>query len=318
MIKIKPEDMIHVKSWMDLGDCNYEIDYDDDDSIQESGVIYCNIEHIHKLFKKCERTSNRYVVISGFSDYGVAYQEEYPVAMDMVKWLSFIEPAIPSIGYDDLDIPARCDIEKCSIDHKYSVRCYSYTFSTFDKIPDNVVKWFTVNPLLEDSKIQGIPLGVGQGAPRDIFETNIYDIDNKTNIAYVNWQDHTLERSRIKQAFVDFDPHWATIVLEPKNYRDYLDELSKHVLVMCPAGNGTDCYRILESIYLGCIPIVKRSPTINYLDGLPLLVVDDWNEISQAFLKEKYTEIITGSEYSLDKSKLSYWKKQIEETRKLL
>ena len=159
---------------------------------------------------------------------------------------------------------------------------------------------------------------MGQDAPRDIFETKTYDVDDKINIAYVNWQNHTLERSRIKQAFIDFDPYWATIVLEPKDYRDYLDELSKHVLVMCPAGNGTDCYRILESIYLGCIPIVKCSPTADYLKGLPLLIVDDWNEISQAFLKEKYAAIITDSKYSLDKSKLSYWKKQIEETRKLL
>ena len=321
MIRVSLEDMIHAKSWMDLGDCNYEIDHDDDDSIPESGVVYCNIEHIHKFFAKCERTTNKYVVISGFSDYGVAYQEEYPVAMDMIKTLSqqaVIGQLIPNLGYGDLSIPSRCDIEKCNIRHKYSVRCYGYTFSTFAKIPDNVVKWFTVNPLIEEDKIQGIPLGVGKDAARDIFETKTYDVDDKINIAYVNWQDHTLERSQVKQAFIDFDPHWATIVLEPKDYRDYLDELSKHIMGVCPAGNGTDCYRTLESIYLGCIPIVKRSPTINYLDGLPLLIVDNWNEISQASLKEKYSEIITSSEYSLDKSKLSYWKKQIEETRKLL
>ena len=318
MIKVKPEDMINVKSWMDLGDCNYEIDHDDEDSIPDSGVVYCNIEHIHKFFAKCERTDNKYVVISGFSDYGVAYQEEHPVGMDMLKWISFINHLIPDIEYNDLTIPTRCDIEKCNIEDRYSVRCYAHTFSTFDKIPDNIVKWFTVNPLIEEDRIQGIPLGVGKDAPRDIFETNTYDIDDKINIVYVNWQDHTLERSQIKQAFLDFDPHWATIVLETKDYKDYLDDLSKHVLVMCPAGNGTDCYRILESIYLGCIPIMKRSPVSNYLHGLPILVVDDWDEISQAFLKDKYAEIIVNSGYNLSKSKLSYWKDEIQRARELL
>ena len=292
LIKIKPEYMIHVKSWMDLGDCNYEIDHDDD-SIPDSGVVYCNIEHIHKFFKKCERTDNRYIVISGFSDYGVAYQEEHPVAMDMITWLAMLKDQIPMIGYEDLLIPSRCDREKCNIEDKYSVRCYAHTYSTFNKIPDNVVKWFTVNPLIEDDRIQGIPLGVGKDAPRDIFETKAYDVDDKINIAYVNWQDHTLERGLIKQAFLDFDPPWATIVLEPKSYRDYLDELSKHIMVVCPEGNGTDCYRILEALYLGCIPIVKRSPVTNYMEGLPILVIDDWNELSQSFLKEKYAEIIT-------------------------
>ena len=60
-------EIINVKSWMSLGDCNYEIDHDDD-SIPESGVVYCNIEHIHKFFAKCEKTKNKYVVISAFSD----------------------------------------------------------------------------------------------------------------------------------------------------------------------------------------------------------------------------------------------------------
>ena len=78
-MRISEEDIINVKSWMSLGDCNYEIDHDDD-SIPESGVVYCNIEHIDRLFEKCKLTDNKYIVISAFSDYGVALQEEYPVS----------------------------------------------------------------------------------------------------------------------------------------------------------------------------------------------------------------------------------------------
>ena len=87
---LNPNEIINVKSWMSLGDSNYEIDHDDD-SIPESGVVYCNIEHIHKFFEKCHDTNNRYIVISAFSDYGVALQEEHPVPADMIKWLPFIE-----------------------------------------------------------------------------------------------------------------------------------------------------------------------------------------------------------------------------------
>ena len=86
---IQEEDIINVKSWMDLGDCNYEIDHDDD-SIPESGVVYCNIEHIHKFFAKCENTDNEYIVVSGFSDYGFARQKEHPVWADMKKTLTMM------------------------------------------------------------------------------------------------------------------------------------------------------------------------------------------------------------------------------------
>ena len=92
------DDIITVKSWMDLGDCNYEIDHKDD-SIPESGVVYCNIEHITEFFDKCRNTDNEYVVVSGFSDYGVALQEEHPVCMDMLKWLStYAHEVIPRLG----------------------------------------------------------------------------------------------------------------------------------------------------------------------------------------------------------------------------
>ena len=80
---------------MNLGDCNYEIDHDDD-SIPDSGVVYCNIEHIDKFFEKCNRTDNKYVVVSAFSDYGVAIQEEYPVAEDKIINQN-VNPAVTAI-----------------------------------------------------------------------------------------------------------------------------------------------------------------------------------------------------------------------------
>ena len=105
---------------MELGDCNYEIDHDDD-SIPESGVVYCNIEHIHKFFNKCSQTNNKYIVVSAFSDYGVALQREHPVPLDMLKFIPFLESQILDLGYNALQIPPRCEVERCDISHKYSV-----------------------------------------------------------------------------------------------------------------------------------------------------------------------------------------------------
>jgi len=313
-MKIPKEDIINVKSWMGIGDCNYEIDHADD-STPESGVVYCNIEHIPDFFAKCKRTKNRYVVVSGFSDFGLAYQEEHPVAVDMLKILPFIQRQILGLGYNSLQIPARCDLDHCNIDDKYSIKCYMHTRATLPKIPENIVKWFLVNPMLEDPRIEPIPLGVGKDASQDIFETPL--TTDKTGWLYLNWQDHTVERSELKSFYLSTKPYWCTIVTEPKPFKDYLEELSKHVFVLCPEGNGLDCYRILEAIYLGCIPIVKDNPAMAYLENLPVVRVSSWSDINIDFLKNQ-ANLIEQKEYSSNKIKFSFWMEQIEKSRSLL
>ena len=317
---IQEEDIINVKSWMDLGDCNYEIDHDDD-SIPESGVVYCNIEHIHKFFAKCDYTDNKYVVVSAFSDYGVAIQKENPVAHDMLKWLPFIKQDILNAEYAPLLLAPRCDVDKCKINDRYSVKCYSSTYSTFNVIPKNVVKWFTVNPMTKDDRITAIPLGVGKDAADDICFTAtnplLVNSSDRVNWVYANWQLNTLERSDLMMALDHQRPPWATIVLEPKSYLEYLSDLSKHSFAMCPRGNGVDCYRVLECLYCGCVPIVKDEIAYDYLEDLPHVKVDNWEQINIDFLKEEQKRINKTS-FNMDKIKLEFWKNKIEESRGLL
>jgi hypothetical protein len=48
--------------------------------------------------------------------------------------------------------------------------------------------------------------------------------------------------------------------------------------VVSPPGNGYDCHRTWEAIYLGAVPIVLKEywPFQKY--RLPVLVVDTWEE----------------------------------------
>ena len=311
---ITQNDIITVKSWMGLGDCNYEIDHKDD-SIPESGVVYCNIEHITEFFGKSRNTDNEYIVVSAFSDYGVAVQEEHPVCMDILKWLPLIETKIPELGYNPLQINPPCELDACKIGDKYSVKCYSHTYSTFDSIPRNVKKWFLANAMTTNDIIQGIPFGVGKDAIDGILGTKKYEANEKQNWLYVNWDDNTWERHSLKKALMEQQPHWITIIEEPKKFEDYLDELARHRFVLCPAGNGVDCYRILEAIYVGCIPIVINSPTMQYLKDLPIIIIDGWDQFHYDFLQEQY-EKFQNMEYDLSRAKLSYWKEQIDEFKR--
>ena len=89
---------------------------------------------------------------------------------------------------------------------------------------------------------------------------------------------------------------------------------SKYSFVVSPFGNGLDCHRTWEALVLGCIPIVKTSGIDNLYDNLPVLIINDWSDITEELLmkvigdfKKKHEK----GEYKYDKLTLKYWMDKI-------
>ena len=59
--------------------------------------------------------------------------------------------------------------------------------------------------------------------------------------------------------------------------------LLKYMFVASPEGNGIDCIRTWEAMYLRTVPIVTRSPVTEFFVdlGLPMLMVDSWSDINK-------------------------------------
>ena len=81
---------------------------------------------------------------------------------------------------------------------------------------------------------------------------------------------------------------------------------SYFMFVLSPKGGGHDCHRTWEALCLGCIPIVKRSGLSPLFDGLPVLQVDDWSDVTGGLLTKTLQEHGTKS-YSMEKLTLAYW-----------
>jgi hypothetical protein len=62
-------------------------------------------------------------------------------------------------------------------------------------------------------------------------------------------------------------------------------EKTRYAFVASPHGNGLDCHRTWESVALGNIVIVRRSPLDPLYEGLPVVSVNDWSEISAPALR---------------------------------
>ena len=73
----------------------------------------------------------------------------------------------------------------------------------------------------------------------------------------------------------------------------YFRELPNYKFVISPEGNGIDCHRHYEALMAGCIPIVEdRDMVREKYKGCPILYTKDYSEITEAYLNEKYNEMI--------------------------
>jgi hypothetical protein len=97
---------------------------------------------------------------------------------------------------------------------------------------------------------------------------------------------------------------------ERKPFPQYISELSQFRFVASPNGLGIDCHRTWEAMLVGTIPIVTRSSIIELFDDLPVLIIDDWSQITREFLEKKFEEI-TNKSYNLKKLYADYWFEQI-------
>jgi len=279
------------------------------------------LEHCYEFINVCGYTSNNYIVVSQRSDLGLAYQKEHPVPLDMEKWITMLPHMgkevcdFGSLGYSKLVIPPRCDVEKCNMNDNYAIKCDSFTWSTIPYVPPNIKRWYMVNCMTEEPRIFGIPFGILSDELADkLCETPKTE---KTKWLYANFQTYTMERFYLKSHWGSrqlTDDHFMTFVGEAKEVEEYFKDISEHRYVICPDGNGIDCFRTWETIYLGSIPIVKRSRTTEQFSDLPILIVDDLFNITLELLEEKYDEILLKKD-NLEKVKLSYWNKIFKESR---
>ena len=88
----------------------------------------------------------------------------------------------------------------------------------------------------------------------------------------------------------------------------YLEDIKMSKFVFCPRGNGIDTHRIWETLYMGSIPVVKYEEyTHSLFRDLPILFIENWSEISDVFLHNKYEEY-NKKNWNLDKLKIDFWK----------
>lgn len=259
-----------------------------------SGKVYVPMDHIYEFFSKILDSKNEYVVVSANSDFSFCYQEQNSVQDDMKKWLNFI--SLDDIGYEDVNIPARCFKQFCKITDKYSIKVHTFTKATIDFIPDCVKTWYCTNNEVEDDRVVRIPFGVPDWTHDLLFKQRKKEVG-----VYVNCQPNNLARAEILKSnnplFVK-----SGEVDKPT----YVSHLQKYSHVLCPPGNGLDTFRVCEALYCGSIPIVFNTPH-NEVYGDHVIRINSLGDIIPDLLN-----IYPNSNLENSVVDFSYWRKEIE------
>jgi len=189
--------------------------------------------------------------------------------------------------------------------------------------------WFTINKTIpNDDRFTSIPYGLDYWTltKRPFFGENIQDfrsqntalenvIQNTQHFTkripkiYANWQHHYTDdryggwRRRLQHIIPSEIIHYEPTVLKRTHC---FEEMGKYAFVVSPYGNGIDCIRTFEALCLGCIVIMKRCCLDIVYEDLPVLFVNEWEDINETLLKNTM-ELYSTKKFNYEKLKMDYW-----------
>ncbi len=88
-------------------------------------------------------------------------------------------------------------------------------------------------------------------------------------------------------------------------------ECAQHAFVASPFGIGIDCHRTWEALALGCVPIVKKTKMASIFDGLPVLIVDSWEQITPDYLEREQLRMAS-LDFNYAGLFLNFWAQRIK------
>jgi len=188
------------------------------------------------------------------------------------------------------------------------------------QVPLRVTRWFAQNVAVREPRIIAIPIGLENRR----LHTNgiIRDFDalqrepgmrSKASRIFHGFTVGTnpAERGPCLEALAKCS---VAVQAERMDSRTYRRVLAGFRFVASPPGNGEDCHRTWEAMYLRVVPIVKRSILTEFFFtlGLPMVLVDDWNELSvltEAGLESTYTRL--SGRFDHPALRMDYWASRV-------
>ena len=132
----------------------------------------------------------------------------------------------------------------------------------------------------------------------------------RINKIYVNFEVNADRFGQRKDCLKKISPSLLAMYQEKQKRTQTWINTSKYAFVVSPYGQGMDCHRTWEALILGSIPILKSKEFVNMFKDLPVLFVEDWDQITQKLLDD-IIEKFKNTNFNYDKLALDYWKQLV-------
>lgn len=205
-----------------------------------------------------------------------------------------------------------------NLDSKYNINLITHqtdhllNYELFKKKPKCIKKWYSINLEHQHQDLIPIPLGLSNNySPKNLLPDDFKNFINtnshkKENKLYINFNPSTNfnEREVLYDKFRKKD--WVELKESSLSRADYYKDLSRFSFSLAPWGNGIDTHRVWESLYLGTIPVTKYHHTFSTSSDLPILFVNNYDEISEELL-QNYLQKYNKSKFNFEKLNNNYW-----------
>jgi hypothetical protein len=186
-----------------------------------------------------------------------------------------------------------------------------------------VLHWFAQNCLLEHPKVSPLPIGLEDSWRHNNGEISDFKKYAKKNspaiprIAYSFTLGTNLEK-RIECYKALKYSKVAVELPQLLNSRLYRKVVKEYLFIASPPGNGLDCHRTWEAMYMHSVPLVED----NYMnrrfrnEGAPLLLVKAWNDLmdwTEEDLLSERARVMKDSDTRILDSE--YWRKAFLDKR---
>ena len=206
---------------------------------------------------------------------------------------------------------------------------YAIVDNIVSQAPKCIKRWYAQNAETENPLVVGMPMGIenhencileghGHGWPHAKEKIKILleppTIEASKDV-YANFSLSTHPSRKMiheickRLDFVTTDVSISHSQINERLYSKYVDEILKHRMVVSPRGNGIDCHRIWEVLYLGRVPIIKKEQAIKHFKELPIIYLDSWEQLCNLnFLEAEWNKV---KDNSKDMLCISYWENLI-------